>query len=74
MTAIQPFQGPREPHPVEGLMDPHATASFLGVHVLTLADWRSKGVGPDWLKVGRCCRYRLSALEAWLKGRTRRGA
>jgi len=62
-----------ESRPLEGLMDPHATAAFLGVHVLTLADWRTKGAGPSYVKVGRCVRYRLADLEAWLSLRTRKG-
>ena len=63
-----------EPRPLEGLMDPQATAAFLGVSVLSLADWRTKGTGPSYMKVGRCVRYRLSDLETWLTSRTKKGA
>jgi len=62
-----------EPHPFEYLMDPRTTATFLGVSVLTLADWRAKGIGPDSLHVGRCVRYRRSSIEAWLARHSRRG-
>ena len=55
-------------------MDPQATAAFLGVSVLSLADWRTKGTGPSYVKVGRCVRYRLSDLETWLTSRTKKGA
>lgn len=65
---------PGEPLIPEALMDARATAAFLGVSVLSLADWRTKGIGPSYMKVGRCVRYRLSALEAWLQSRTRKGA
>jgi predicted DNA-binding transcriptional regulator AlpA len=66
-----------EPLPLatpDGLMDPRITAAYLGVSVLTLADFRCKGVGPDFIKVGAAVRYRRSALEAWLESRTKRGA
>lgn len=65
-----------EPHPMggaDGLIDPKATASYLGVSVMTLADFRSKGVGPNYIKVGRCVRYRRSDIEAWLVSRTKQG-
>ena len=66
-----------EPFPLalpDGLMDPPTCAAYLGVSVLTLADFRCKGVGPDFIKVGAAVRYRRSALEAWLETRTKRGA
>jgi predicted DNA-binding transcriptional regulator AlpA len=66
-----------EPHPLaasDGLMDSKATAAFLGLADQSLAQWRSMGIGPDWIKVGFSVRYRRSDLEAWLESRTRRGA
>lgn len=60
-------------HVPEGLLDPKATAAFLGISVLTLQDWRTKHIGPLHLKVGGACRYRRSDLEAWLASRTRPG-
>ena len=32
----------------------------------TLRNWRSKGRGPEWVKVGGSVRYRPSALEAFV--------
>jgi len=58
----------------DGLMDPRTCAAYLGVSVLTLACFRCKGQGPDFIKVGGCVRYRRSALEAWLESRTKKGA
>ena len=66
-----------EPHPLavpDCLMDPQATATYLNLSVLTLADWRTKGIGPNWIKAGAACRYRRSDLEAWLTSRTKQGA
>ena len=55
-------------HPV--LLDPKAAAQYLGgskpLAVLSLADWRCKGVGPSYIRVGRLIRYRMDALDAFL--------
>ncbi|WP_005036566.1 helix-turn-helix transcriptional regulator [Holophaga foetida] len=66
-TQSQPIH--QEPHP-PALLDSLHAAGVLNVSVLTLADWRCKGTGPAFLKVGRCVRYRRSDLEAWLNSRT----
>lgn len=73
----QPQPHHAEPHPLttpDGLMDPRTTAAFLAVSVLSLADWRCKGTGPVFLKLGSAVRYRRSDLEAWLESCTRKGA
>jgi hypothetical protein len=44
-------------------------AWFLGIPEKTLAEWRSRGLGPDYLKIGRYVRYRWSAVNAWLDTR-----
>jgi len=31
----------------------------------TLANWRVKHVGPDFVKIGKAVLYPLAALEAW---------
>jgi predicted DNA-binding transcriptional regulator AlpA len=37
----------------------------------TLANWRSKGIGPPYLRAGgRLVLYRRAEVEAWLAGRT----
>ena len=53
------------------LLDPVAAGAHIGgsekpINVLTLADWRCKGTGPAYIKVGRLIRYRLDDLDAWL--------
>jgi excisionase family DNA binding protein len=50
------------------LLSPDEVAGQLGVPVATLANWRSGGVGPVYLRVGRHVRYRPADLEAWLDG------
>ncbi len=37
----------------------------------TMARWRSQGVGPKFIKIGRRVCYRDSDLEAWLDRQTR---
>lgn len=52
------------------LLDTKAAAAYLGLSVLTLADWRCKGEGPAFIKTGRYVKYRRSTLSAWLDSRT----
>lgn len=47
-------------------------AKVLGVNVRTLANWRVRGYGPQYVKVGARVRYRGSDLEAYLADRTRK--
>jgi helix-turn-helix protein len=51
----------------EALATPAEVAQMLGeIPEHTLAQWRSKGKGPDYIKVGRHVRYRWSAVNTWL--------
>lgn len=51
----------------EPLVTPAEVSEFLGgVPEQTLANWRSRGVGPEYHKVGKHIRYRLSEVAAWL--------
>lgn len=36
----------------------------------TLANWRSAGVGPAFVKIGGTVMYRIDHLEAWEKANT----
>lgn len=51
------------------LLSPADVAGWIGVPVATLANWRSGGIGPAYLRVGRHVRYRAADLEAWLESR-----
>ena len=44
-------------------------AEVLGIPEKTLTEWRSRGLGPAYLKVGRYVRYRWSAVNEWLSTR-----
>lgn len=50
----------------EPLAWPAEVADVLGVPEHTLAQWRSRGTGPTYIKVGRHVRYRWSAVNEWL--------
>ena len=51
------------------LTTPTELATKVKVSTRTLQDWRSKGVGPKWIKVGKVVRYRASDVAAWLNSR-----
>jgi predicted site-specific integrase-resolvase len=54
------------PHGVWAMHDPIATAEILGVAKVTLAIWRTRGVGPPFVRVGRHIRYATSDINEWL--------
>lgn len=53
------------------LLNPPKLAEQLGVPEKTLAVWRSRGLGPKYLKVGRHARYRQSDVDTWLTAQER---
>jgi excisionase family DNA binding protein len=55
----------------ENLLNTAEAAEQLRVKKQTLENWRLRGEGPAFIKVGRRVFYRLSALDAWLTGRIR---
>ena len=77
----QPHQS--EPHSTQGMRDLQAGDSLMtptecgaylnGIAVATLSDWRVRRIGPPWISVGRCIRYRRSSIEDWLASHTSKG-
>ena len=59
------------PH-LEALLDEHAAAELLGCSPRTLQDWRWRGEGPEFVRLGRAVRYAPSALRDFITSRTRR--
>lgn len=47
-----------------------AAARILKLSIRTLQAWRCRGIGPDFIRVGRAIRYRHSDLMDWLKHHT----
>ncbi len=41
------------------LLTPAEVAELWELPERTLADWRSRGIGPAFIKLGRHCRYRM---------------
>jgi excisionase family DNA binding protein len=50
----------------DGLLDTEQAAEYLRVGPQTIRNWRTKGRGPEALKVGSLVRYRRSDLDRWL--------
>lgn len=46
-------------------LTPSETADRLNVSSGTLANWRSRGTGPAYLKIGRKVSYAIVDLDAW---------
>ncbi len=47
-------------------LEPMAAAAHLKVSVRCLEDWRKRGVGPKWRKVGKRVIYQISDVDAYL--------
>lgn len=50
-----------------GLLTTSQAAKVLGLHPVTLAQYRVDGIGPTYLKMGRKVRYRYEDLEAYIQ-------
>lgn len=48
------------------LMTTTETADYLRIKKITLEQWRLKGKGPQFLKIGRCVRYRMSDILGYI--------
>ena len=47
------------------LIDDLLAAEHLDLAVQTLRNWRYQGIGPAYLKLGRCVRYQIEDIEAY---------
>lgn len=56
------------PPPLEALaVDGDATARMLGISKSQLHNLRRSGrFGPEPIRLGRCCRFRVAELVAWV--------
>lgn len=52
-------------------LTPEETAQRLRITVGTLANWRVRGVGPKFIKVGRKVLYPSAKLDAYEQGQLR---
>lgn len=56
---------------VQTLLRNHEVAERLGVAVKTIDQWRSRGGGPPFVRIGGVVRYRESDLERFVAERVR---
>lgn len=52
------------------LLSPVDVSQITGMSTKALAQFRWRGLGPAYVKVGRLVRYRTSAVEEWLDANT----
>ncbi len=50
----------------DGRMDRKNAAQYLGCAPKTMADWATKGSGPEYLLVGGRVFYFKASLDAWI--------
>jgi predicted site-specific integrase-resolvase len=50
----------------DGRLEVHIAAEYLGRAAKTLAQWRSKGIGPTFIKPGGRVFYFKEDLDTWL--------
>src|SRR6266478_2784794 len=55
----------------ESLLSPEELAQNLGLSPATLADWRTQGRGPAYLKTGRRVWYPKMHVEKWMQNQVR---
>lgn len=55
----------------EQLISSAQLAEYLGTTTANLAQWRYKGTGPKFIKIGyRAVRYRWADIETWIEANT----
>ena len=59
----------RQTLPPEPLLDTSQLATYLGVPVATIYDWRMRGIGPRAYRVGRHLRFSAADVAAWIEQR-----
>jgi hypothetical protein len=51
---------------MERMIDTHQLADWISQSPGTLANWRSRRIGPPYVKLPSGVRYRVRDVEAWL--------
>jgi hypothetical protein len=54
------------------LLKPKFAADYLGLTENTLAKWRMRGSGPDYMKFGNAIRYDFTHLREYAANQVRR--
>ncbi|EYT56572.1 excisionase [Leucobacter sp. UCD-THU] len=50
---------------MEPLMDVQELATYLGVPVSTIYDWRTRGLGPRAYRFGKHLKFAVSDVRKW---------
>lgn len=67
MKAEEPKKRPEQSTPMlDSLITPKTLAHRLGVTERTLSEWRIRGTGPKYIRIGRSPRYRPEMVDEWL--------
>jgi len=56
--------------PGEDMLSPPDLSEEIDIPEATLAQWRSRGTGPEYMRIGRHVRYRRSAVDQWYSRQT----
>jgi predicted DNA-binding transcriptional regulator AlpA len=59
-------QPPSHWNEADTLLNETQAAELLGLSVRTLQNWRLRGGGPPYQKLGRAVRYSLIKLRQWI--------
>ena len=51
---------------LEPLMDINQLASYLGIPISTVYDWRMRGKGPTAYRFGKHLKFAISDVRAWI--------
>src|SRR5260370_41731585 len=65
--AVPTVGAPLRTYTAETLYNPQQISDITGISVSTLANWRSAGEGPAWLKTGRKIWYPVVDFENWME-------
>ena len=60
--------GPSAPV-LDGLLTPPVLSERIGQTERTLSEWRTRGDGPAFIRVGKTVRYRPESVDEWLLSR-----
>lgn len=66
---MKDFRANTEADPAGTFIDEQQVADRLCQSVRTIQKWRVTGNGPEFYKLGRSVRYRLSDVLAWAEAR-----
>lgn len=55
----------------ENMIETEALAERLGISPHTLIQWRFKGIGPPYVKLGKLVRYHVASVDKWIEEQER---